>query len=332
MADVARAANVSTYTVSQTLRGRTGVAPATRERVLQTAHRLGYQVHAAASLLAQQRSRTAETLNFAWLYPAGSDHETERRHEIWAREGVSSITATFDENTDGQQLSQQLWHQGVCGVSLMNVSATLPKSLMHSFDWSRFSVVKTSRGQPELPFHIIRHSAFDYIYHALWQIVDRGYRKIAVWLLETAASWDNDARIGGLYAFRHRHLPSGTSLQWREEPAESLPLQMEAGLVWIEQQKPEAILFLVAGQAVDFIQATSWKPGDLGLAAILTNEMVGDGTRIMSGCDSRRVEQWQLAGAMLKTLVGRGETGFPSMPAEQVLDPVWLEGDTLPRL
>lgn len=55
--DVARAAGVSTATVSRALSGRGSVSTATRERVLAAAGRLGYVVSAAASTLATGRAR-----------------------------------------------------------------------------------------------------------------------------------------------------------------------------------------------------------------------------------------------------------------------------------
>ncbi|WP_314457018.1 LacI family DNA-binding transcriptional regulator [uncultured Microbacterium sp.] len=55
--DVARAAGVSTATVSRALSGRGTVSSATRERVLAAAGSLGYVVSAAASTLATGRSR-----------------------------------------------------------------------------------------------------------------------------------------------------------------------------------------------------------------------------------------------------------------------------------
>ncbi|PTW91156.1 LacI family transcriptional regulator [Microbacteriaceae bacterium MWH-Ta3] len=57
IADVARAAGVSTATVSRALSGRGAVAPATRERVLSAADALGYVVSASASSLATGRMR-----------------------------------------------------------------------------------------------------------------------------------------------------------------------------------------------------------------------------------------------------------------------------------
>lgn len=54
--DVARAAGVSTFTVSRALRGKEHVAAATREKVLEAAKRLNYTVSRSASSLASGRT------------------------------------------------------------------------------------------------------------------------------------------------------------------------------------------------------------------------------------------------------------------------------------
>lgn len=59
MADVARAAGVSTATVSRVLRGERGVSStATRKRVLSSANELGYIVNSVASSMRRQQTRT----------------------------------------------------------------------------------------------------------------------------------------------------------------------------------------------------------------------------------------------------------------------------------
>ena len=62
MADVAARAGVSRALVSLVFRGQPGAGPATRERVVQAAHELGYRPDTAARLLARGRSRTLGVL------------------------------------------------------------------------------------------------------------------------------------------------------------------------------------------------------------------------------------------------------------------------------
>lgn len=61
--DVARAAGVSTFTVSRALRGKDHVAPATRAKVLKAAERLNYTASRSASSLASGRTNRVALLS-----------------------------------------------------------------------------------------------------------------------------------------------------------------------------------------------------------------------------------------------------------------------------
>lgn len=87
--DVARAAGVSTSTASVALRGERGVSEATRERVAETAARLGYRVDHRARLLREHNPR-AVGVTFS---PAQSFHAdvVEALYEAAAPAGVDLV-------------------------------------------------------------------------------------------------------------------------------------------------------------------------------------------------------------------------------------------------
>lgn len=97
--DVAADLGVSTATVSLVLRGITGPSPATRERVLEAATRLGYRPDRAASALASRRSRLIGV-----VVDVGNPFHTqlvEDVHESAQRHGyqlvLSPVTRSQDE-------------------------------------------------------------------------------------------------------------------------------------------------------------------------------------------------------------------------------------------
>jgi LacI family transcriptional regulator len=73
--DVARAAGVSTATVSRVVHGKDGVRPATRQRVLEVVEALGFVPDSAAQSLAWQRK---EVIGLVAVAPRGPETDVER--------------------------------------------------------------------------------------------------------------------------------------------------------------------------------------------------------------------------------------------------------------
>jgi DNA-binding LacI/PurR family transcriptional regulator len=98
--DVAAEVGVSTATVSLVLRGIAGPSPATRERVLGAAARLGYRPDRAASVLASKRSRllgvVVDVSNPFHSELIEDVHEAAQRHGYNLI--LSAVTRTQDEN------------------------------------------------------------------------------------------------------------------------------------------------------------------------------------------------------------------------------------------
>jgi DNA-binding LacI/PurR family transcriptional regulator len=97
--DVAAAVGVSTATVSLVLRGIAGPSPATRERVLGAAARLGYRPDRAASVLASKRSRligvVVDVRNPFHTQLIEDVYESAQRHDYDLV--LSAVTRTQDE-------------------------------------------------------------------------------------------------------------------------------------------------------------------------------------------------------------------------------------------
>jgi LacI family transcriptional regulator len=110
ISDIADALGISIGTVDRALHGRPRIDPATRERVLETARSMGYQVNLAASVLATKRkfrvsiNLPAETKDFYDEVRSGikAEYQTyaktaiELEHRSFPRLGAGEIEA-FDE-------------------------------------------------------------------------------------------------------------------------------------------------------------------------------------------------------------------------------------------
>ncbi|MDX2108878.1 MAG: hypothetical protein SFY80_01420, partial [Verrucomicrobiota bacterium] len=178
--------------------------------------------------------------------------------------------------------------------------------------------------------HLVRHSAFDYMAMTLAQVVARGYRRIAVPLSRTTSVLDDDARFGAVLNFQARKLPPGVTLSWRELPDWSFD-HVDAGTgAWLRQEKPDVIVVFHWTKIFE-LRKMGWTfPGKTGLAAILATDAKVSNTPLVAGCNIQSTEHWRRALLLLRDMVARGERGFPTHPMEHVVEPVWVEGETLP--
>lgn len=93
--DVARAAGVSTATVSRALRGLPNVTAATRERVRQVADQLGYSPSPSAASLASGRTRTIGLLT-PWISRWFFSHVIEGAERTLRASDLDALLYTFE--------------------------------------------------------------------------------------------------------------------------------------------------------------------------------------------------------------------------------------------
>jgi len=94
--DVARAAGVSTATVSRALRGLSSVKPETRERIERIALELGYSVSPTASRLASGRTQTIGLLT-PWVNRWFFAHVIEGAQKALHAQGFDALLFSFHE-------------------------------------------------------------------------------------------------------------------------------------------------------------------------------------------------------------------------------------------
>ena len=86
--DVARAAGVSTATVSRVVHGQDKVRPATRQRVLEVIEALGYIPDAAAQSMARQRK---EVIGLVTIESRGPDTDIEQEGLLFTEEVLRGV-------------------------------------------------------------------------------------------------------------------------------------------------------------------------------------------------------------------------------------------------
>lgn len=329
--EVARAAGVTASTVSLAMRGLAGVAPATRERVLAAAQRLGYAPSVAAAHLASRRHGGGRE-RYPVVYLSEDVNSKEGIDEKFPQVGLEAVWRRPSAFASPQAASRQLWQEGFTGVVFHPFKCLWSLEERARFDWGKFSVVKDTRGFADLAFHLVRHSPFDYMEEVLGRTLRAGYQRVAVLLMESDSARDDDARFGAMLNWRERKLPEGAELRWRFIPGNS-PSVLDAGtLEWLRAEPTDAVILYHWVMIYPLLQA-GWKvPGDLAAVAVLATHLRYDGIPLVSGCDVAHGELKLRIARLLRDLILRGERGFPEQPMELVVEPRWIEGETLPKL
>jgi LacI family transcriptional regulator len=180
--EVAKYLNLSITTVSRALDGYSDVSEATRQRVMQAAHELGYLPNRAARQL--RRNRT-ETIGF--ILPADASHFYDPFSAEFiaglgvetSKQGFDLLVSTAASGTPGEQLAYERWIHGrkVDGIVLNRIRLK---------DW-RVQYLSENK----LPFVTLERSLDPYVYPSLeingqhWfyslidHLADLGHHRIA---------------------------------------------------------------------------------------------------------------------------------------------------------
>lgn len=329
--DVAAAAGVSTFTVSQALTGKAGVSEATRARVQQAAEALGYVPNAVASLMSKNRGQGGGgRVVIAQVTTSGPATPELRIAQRCAAVGLDGREVLATDFKTPQAMLRRLWAMGVHGLFLHFNRFPWSEDELLACDWSKFSVVKFGRLYPQLGFHLVRHSAFDYMRLGLRKVLGSGYRRVAVLLFHSGSEQDDEARLGAVLTTRHWMEKSGGYLEWRYWEQKDVKQPDPECLAWLREFRPNAILAFHWAMAYPLLQA-GWKiPGEVAFAAVLGPLIQYDELPALAGARDSTAEFGQRAIAMLAEMIARGERGLPKHSLEQVIEPVWEDGESLP--
>ncbi|MCX7868883.1 MAG: LacI family transcriptional regulator [Terrimicrobiaceae bacterium] len=329
--EVAARAKVSVATASGALAGLRSVKAATRARVQAAARELGYRRNVAAAVMAagRQRARVVERpLTLGYLV---SPHAVEvRPGDFSARAaelGYGVEWVNLRGYASGAEASRVLYHRNVAGL-FISAPGAVPEDpdWLAGLSWERFSVVKFSRGRPELRFPLIRHSAFDYAERTLREVFAAGYRRVAVLLTPSASAMDDYARMGAVLAWKSLRLARGEALDWKMLAGPMDSSVAPAMRRWLRARRPEAV--------IGFPNAIYWRlleegfeiPGDFAYAGIVGDSEGGRVATCAAYLDIVRHK----AAEMLHQMIATGQRGMADSPSEIVIEPLWESGESLP--
>jgi LacI family transcriptional regulator len=196
LADVARAAGVSSATASRALAQPDLVAPPTLARILASAQALGYRPDAAARALASGRSMTIGAV-MPTLHNEIFSRALQAMHGVLAAEGYQLLVASHDYNMAAEaEAVRLLLARGVDGLMLVGAErAPEAEALIRD---ARVPVVLTWRTTPGQPAVTVDNERAGWL--AAEHLLALGHRRIGMVTGRTQFNDRQRARLEGARA------------------------------------------------------------------------------------------------------------------------------------
>lgn len=330
---LARQLGLSHTTVSDALRGKGRVDPATVERVQQAANAAGYRRNPlAAAVMSELRRSRGST--FRGVLAAVDLYEAGRMpHGVFHRELVAGARTRAGElgfkieefvvganNLTIQRLDSILQSRAIHGV-LVLPSWFAPDWM--GLDWSRYAAVYTDYVMDRPPLHCVCCNHYRSMLSLLGRLYERGYRRPGLFLERR-----RDERT------QRRFTAAFRSFQENEPGIEIIPPLVEEERVadsfkaWFKRYKPDVVLSTFT-DALDWMEQCGAKvPATHGFATM----NVVYKTRPCAGLDQQPRELGARAVEQLIAQLQRNELGIPDWPTTTTVAARWVDGPTVRKI
>lgn len=330
--DIARTAGLSKTAVGYALQNLPRVSPATRQRVLRIAKKLGYAPDARiTSWMAQVREAQAkDLLPLAWLH-------TESEKNQWHTEGylspywegaverASELGYRLDDIWTRQpgmtmrRIAQILTQRGIEGVIVTHPARHV------RLNWEHLAGVCLEGALLAPPLHRIKTDLNFNLQLALKALRRLGYRRIGICLTEQVDSFSHHVIRSSAHYFR-ANLPPAEQVAPLFHPYE-LPETAKGRQVaeWLQREKPEVIVGH-DNHLVAWAKASGYRvPEDIGIVHLAIDDDVSD----WAGVYSNRREIGRAAVEVVVSLIQNRQFGTPALPRTTLIQGRWQPGKTL---
>jgi LacI family transcriptional regulator len=329
--DIASKFGCDKSTVSLALRDNPRIPLQTRIQIQELAQKMGYRPDPALAMLARQRwakhdPEVGSTLAFIVnrkrpFYNVQAPYIRGAMERALER-GYQLIEFDLDEYPSGHAASKVLYSRGIRGLILACIPPDELAPIV-ALDWEKFTVVSLSHGWGHVPVHAVGVNYFESTRMVWREVVARGYQRIGTALFQESPSSIVDAeRLGACYVAQRDLIPAELRI-----PVLLCDFQNKGAFFhWMKQHRPEAIISRWAG-VYDWLVEEGYKiPRDVAFASFRIEE-----GRPIAGA-SIMVDH--IGSAAVDTVIAQmheNRWGIPAIRQTLQLEPVWVDGVTLPH-
>jgi len=329
--DVAHAARVHVSTVSRALNNDPKIPVSTRERLQALARELGYQRQPLFAAMSHRRRQPRQQEGVPLVFASHLPYE-RIGHTGFHLRGAQARGDTLGYNIREEPFPARLtppfpplnWrHRGVAGI-LVGPWLGQEQALLDA-DLAGFSVIQCGNTWCDAGYHIVRSAVFEGVAECYRQLRSRGYRRIGFCLIRHDPPHPDDFQRE---AAAHECL-------LRDGLLEQCPIHFEKGDAhldlepWLRRVKPDAIIGFHGGIRTRLLHLGYRVPGDYGFAQLI---LTPDNPRNHSGIEAADPMVGSTAVELLDTMIRHAETGRPEQRRVTIIDTVWNEGVTAPKV
>lgn len=330
---LARDLGLSHTTVSDALRGKGRVDPATVARVQKAAKEAGYRRNplAAAVMSELRRSRGA---TFRGVLAAVDMLEPQRRdpHGVFHRELIAGGRARAAEL--GFKLEEFV--AGAAGLTVSRLDSILQARGIHgvlllptwytpdwtALDWSSYAAVYTDYVIDKPPLHCVCCNHYRSMMALLARLVARGYRRPGLFIER-----GRDERTQRRFSAAFRSFQESESARGLEVIPLLVPevRREDEFRAWFRKYKPDVVLCHFT-DVIDWMEACGARvPATHGFASL--NVVYRE--RPCAGLDQQPRELGARAVELLIAQLQRNELGIPEWPTTTTIAARWVEGPSV---
>lgn len=327
--DVAKAAGVSGAAASYALSGKPGVSEKTRQHVLKTAERIGYQPDAVLSQLMAHmvsRKKAVTTAVLAFVTDHGGPRAWERNPSVrlpWegARARAKELGYDLEEFWYGEpgmtpaRLRLILRTRGIQGLIFSMARKDFGRL---DFDFRGFAAAMSGFCflEPEITVVVPDHHSNMVL--ALNHAYARGYRRPLLCLPGGAAGHMEHRAEGAYYYFCTAHAEMEAIPPYISEDYEIAPF-----CAYVDEVTPDVVISTMGDWGKFLGDRVTDKFGWISLS--WTKEETG-----LAGVDRRLYDQGGFLVDAVVAALHRNETGVPALRKEIMLKGVMVDGPSLP--
>ena len=330
---LARELGLSHTTVSDALRGKGRVDPATVDRVQEAAKAAGYRRNplAAAVMSELRRSRGG---TFRGVLAAVDLSEPDRApHGVFHRELVQGGRARASQlgfkleefvvgldNLTVQRLDTILQSRAIHGVLLL---PTWYSPDWTKLDWSRYAAVYTDYVIDRPPLHCVCCNHYRSMMSLLTRLRDLGYRRPGLFLER-----GRDERTQRRFSAAFRSFQENDPAIERVPPLINEERRQAEFVTWFRRHKPDVVLSHFT-DALEWMEASGARvPATHGFVSL----NVVYRTRPCAGLDQQPRELGARAVELLIAQLQRNELGIPEWPTTTTIAARWVDGPTVRKM